>query len=409
MKKIFFLLFCIFLINSCSIWNIEIVNSNKQDKILEKVKNLTTKVDNLEEELKTFRKENLKYFVEKNIKVEVKNEMEKIKAEEEKKQKEEIEKIKKQNEILEWENEIITKKIKENKNNLKIWKYCILDTCLYKEWFEINWVWKVGKIIEKDNFYYNFIWKDCEKNNNKNCILASKISKIKNFLSKTISFSKENKETIFINNFKDFFIKTNIINQNNKINIFQNIYDKNWNKIIKNLNFEKLKNIFPLFEKKIKINNLEFGFNPIINWVLEKNIKIFNDKNYLSSKEIEKIILWDILNSKKIYKNYIFTINKEKNIYISYFLLDKKIPEKLIYLWVDKKYLQNILKDSKIINKDLNNKILWYFKKYDILDLNNKKVTEYNPRKKAIFEVKKFDNSWNYLLYFTDFYTKKEQ
>jgi hypothetical protein len=282
---------------------------------------------------------------------------------------------------------------------------------MYEENFEIENIWKISKIFEDKNFFINLIWNNCKKedlNNKKSkCLIASKMSKSKSFLEKKLKFWEKN-ETIYINQFIDFYIKTNISIKNNEKNIIQKIISKKSWEINSNDARKFFNANFNLFLNNFKINNLEFEMNPIIEKLISNNIKIFDWKNIFSSEEIKNLITKNIFDEKKVYKTYIFPIDKEKASFISY-TLKNKIPERIIFLWTNKKDLNKILKDNKIIDKDLTNKILSYYKNYKIFDLNKKEIKDFNLNQKAIFQVEKFDDKWHYLLYFTQYYTKEEK
>ncbi len=418
-KKYIFTFLILFFFNSCTIWDYEL-KKIEEKKEIEKISNskIFEEIKRLKEEMAEIRR-----LKEKEVKLKEKEyNKKKIKLTWEEL---ELKILEIENKNLEAQNkklDIDTNK-KESEIKLEKWEHCLLDTCLYKKNIEIKKLGKINKILELEKRFISFIWKeDCikkEKNiinftENIKCKIASEITKTKTFLKK-VFIAWKNFEILYINNFWDFYIKNVFSKNNEKYSIIQKIFDKNWNKFELNNSNKVFTEKFNLLKEKIKIANIEYkmysNLEKINFSIKEKNIIFFNDKNYIDSKIIELKLLDLALEEKNIYKNYIFSVDKKLWIYILY-SSDLQQSERIINLWIDKKWLsENIDKNWDFLDKELSEKIIWYYLKNNkkiLLNKVNKKVLWISGEDFPIFNVKKFDEKGNFLLFLNDWYSVKE-
>jgi hypothetical protein len=325
-----------------------------------------------------------------------------------------------ENKKLEVENKKIDidTEMQKNKSFLKEWEFCLLDTCLYNKDIEVEGLGKVNDILVWKDFFLSFIWdKSCKEvdilKNNWKCKIASKMWKNKTFLEK-ILISWKKTEKIFINKFLEFYTKNLVTIENKKINFIQNIFDKNWKKLEwKNANKIFLEK-YNLLSENIKIwlidYNIYTNFEKIDEIFTNKNTLFLNDQEYINSKLISLKITNLALNEKYLYKNYIFLVDKEKQIYILYSSKDSQ-SERILNLGTDTNWLkENISKTNDFLDKQLSEKIVWYYWKdweKALYNGKDKKIFSISWEDFPIFKVKKFDNKWHYLLFLKDwFYTK---
>lgn len=181
----------------------------------------------------------------------------------------------------------------------------------------------------------------------------------------------------------------------------QEILDNKWI-IIKNL--QNTLNI----PKKLKVLNREFIIEDLNNdtsihmyWTLEDNKEI---KDEFSIKDD---IWWKILKKLKDEEYFPkrYTIYFKEYPWIKFvYLYNEEQPEKVVYLWTDKDFLnKNIDKDWNLLDVKTSNEILSSYGSdlWLVDDIWNsfaiiKKISIENI---PIFRVEKFTNDWYYLLY----------
>jgi len=270
---------------------------------------------------------------------------------------------------------------KKNNSKIKIWKYCLLDSCLEEKYWKIEETEK--EYIQKlENWNRNYLFKD------------------KSFWLEILWTWKQEKK-VFTNKIGDFYIRTYYKDLENFLQIKQEIFNKNWEKT--SLTGE---GIIANFDKKIFLGNYSFKLNFNIKNNIWENILFTDNKEYKNSLEIKKFIKENVEETKKIFTNYIFLVDSEKQIYVDYIPNFKK-PERIIFLWNDEKWLEkNINKNQELLDLELSNKILSYFwvnSEKNITE-NGEIIFEIFEENLPVFIVKKFDNSWKYMLYLTEKY-----
>ena len=330
------------------------------EKLIKKIKEINNKIkiifilENKNEKLeKILFNENIKnIFYNNKINFnEFINEIKKLEFSEEEILKKEIDKL---NEIiLNKNNEIL--KYKNKNNNLLINENKIKKEKIIK-----------NKLINKK-----------KRKNEEKCQIIGFINNLENIyknnyeeLLEKLNLLKDNKRILIINlNKKINYKKINTEKNNNK-----NIYEMNYEKINKNNYINKNNNYYIKINDKIKLFNFELflknkkyyknNFEKIINNLLNKNKKeynliliIFNYKNNYSNFEkyfyeySQKIIFSTKLNIEEIKKCLILIKIKmqeyliKKNKIFIIFIKENKYDKNLI----NKKIAKNIFKDYKII------------------------------------------------------------
>ncbi len=412
-KKLIILITLLFL-SSCTIWDYEFKKIETKKEV-EKISNtkILEEVEKLKEEMAEIRR-----LKEKELK---------MKEKEEKKKDKKLTKDELEMKLLEVENkklEVENKKIdidtenKQKANVLKKGEFCLLDTCLYKKDISVEWLGKVNDILVWKDFFISFVWDNSCKEaqilkNNWKCKIASKMWKNKTFLEK-ILISWKKTEKIFINNFLEFYTKNLVTIENKKINFIQDIFDKDWIKQEKENANKIFTKKYNLLSQNMKIWLIDYtihtNFEKIDGIFTEKNTLFLNDKEYVDSKIISLKITNLSLNEKYLYKNYIFLVDKEKQIYVLYSSEDSQ-SERILNLWIDAKWLKENISDSwDFLDKELSEKIVWYYWvnwKKALYNGKDKRIFSISGEDFPIFKVKKFDNKWHYLLILKDwFYTK---
>ncbi len=297
--------------------------------------------------------------------------------------------------------------LKKNNSKIKIWKYCLLDSCLEEKYWKIEETEK--EYIQKlENWNRNYLFKN------------------KSFWLEILWVWKKEKK-VFTNKVGNFYIRTHYKDLENFLQIRQEVFNKDWEKILylnqktlspalNSMTHKGPKSSLPNrekgatkidFDKKIFLGNYSFKLNFNIKNNIWKNILFTDNKEYKNTWEIKKFIEENVEETKKIFTNYIFLVDSEKQIYINYSWNFEK-PERIIFLWNDEKWLsKNINANWELLDIELSNKILSYFwinSEKNVTE-NGEIIFEISEKNLPVFIVKRFNNSWKYMLYLVEKYS----
>ncbi len=285
--------------------------------------------------------------------------------------------------ILLKKDKTIKEEIWEVKNN-NFWKYCILDVCLEEKYWKIEDLW--DKYLQKD--------KDDPE------IIRWELKKDKSYMKKVLDALMVS-DVYYVKKFNNYYIKNHIISSCWGSSIKQEIFNLNWEKIDNNFsNFSSIK--IWNYNWYSKLTFTEKWKSLFTDWA-----KIIKEKKFNSTEEFKKYLEEQVFNKdkKKRYINNKYVIKTQNDIYILY-KANFKQPEKIIYLWTDKNWLNKVIdKNWNFLDLALTNKILWYFWENSakwIVDNSWQRIVKTN--KVPIFKVKEFSDNWYYLLYMADWY-----
>lgn len=292
------------------------------------------------------------------------------------------------------------KKIEIEKEIIKIEnKYCILDECipLDVDIKEENWFF-IGKINR---------WWDTGDYKKYTYRLNTNLDFLEIILEEMM-----HKETIKIFKVWEYYIKSIDNAWCWGSNLDQKVYDKNSNEVKDFLLSE--------FTKDIKIWNIIYKPTLIWKWWFGQPLDSFNKfkafKNekwkyeiFKNEKEFQVFVENKVLNiDKKIYESYITKYEKYPEInviYNSVWYDDSSI--RVVWLWIDKNYLaKNIMNNWEYLDLSVTNKIISYYNWWNewIFDSNWKRITKVDFSQLPIFNMKKLNDNWNYLVYFQKWY-----
>lgn len=304
-----------------------------------------------------------------------------------------------------WENlswSLIEDNITSINNAIKIktWKYCLFDECINDK----------SKITEDDSYY---IWTYSSWSLDEEVSYNYKLSKKYDYFEIIYDEMMHKRIT------KIFKIWNNFIKSVDDMwcwwsNIDQKVYDSKWDEI-KDFNFDDIKKIVFIWNMMYKQNITWtwWFWQPLDSYNKYKvfednkwNYKVFDDE-----KAFTDFVTDDALNkNKRIFKNYIVQFKKYPWINIMYESSeydDKSI--RVIYLWTDINYLsKNINSNWDLMDLSVTNKIISYYNweniPYWLFDKDWNRINKVNSSQLPIFNVKIFNNNWNYLVYLKDWY-----
>ncbi len=275
--------------------------------------------------------------------------------------------------------------VKVEKNiSKKMWKYCVLDTCLDSSAWEI--------LEENEKFVQ-------EKT-------SSYILKNKSEIFKQIEDWLE-METIFIKDLDRIFVKIQEWWACGSNSIKQEFFDSNAKKLSEKYLRDYVKNKYGL-EKEIKIGN--YIYNSKMNF--KEVVSINSDEvkkmwKVSSLEEIKKLINKEI-KGKEIAKRYIFVYEKLWMKFDIMYGANFIQPERLINLWTDNSWLRKkIDRDWNLLDLEVTNTVLSYFWENNVKWVTTKdwkRIFSISKTDLPVFKVKKFDNNWMYMLYSADWY-----
>lgn len=289
--------------------------------------------------------------------------------------------------------------INANKNSLtkekvviKTGKYCLMDMCIPES----------SKAKKEWNYYIAIKKEWTEKDDN----LKTYTYKYKTdwtFFEEKMEEMMHTK-TITINKLKTDYIKSEYDLWCGLNEFSQNIYNKDW--------FKYKQFSSTSFTNVVKVWNYYYDLNLSWTWMTQPNFYMeqnnFYEFNIEKNDDIWKFLEKEITKtSKKIISNYLINIKEFPWILFQYKIRNSIwTPLRVVYLWTDKTYLsKNISNNWDFKDLKITNKILWYYsdewnESFRIAKKSNwDKVFSATSKQIPVFSLKKFNESWYYIVY----------